>query len=84
MFAKNCTPVTVPGLVSAAVALTVTAVPAVEVDPAAGADSATVGGGFVVDATVTLRAAEVVVAPPLSVATAINEYDPAVGVHDTL
>ncbi len=63
---------------SAAVAETVTALPAVKLAPAAGLVRLTVGGVLVALVTVMLTAAEVVVAPALSVATAVRLWVPAV------
>ena len=63
---------------SAAVAETATALPAVKLAPAVGLVRLTVGGVLVALVTVMLTAAEVVVAPALSVATAVRLWVPAV------
>ena len=65
--AKNCTWLTVPS-VSLALADTVIAAPAANDAPLAGAVRLTVGGLF----TVMVTDADVVVAPRLSVATAVS------------
>jgi hypothetical protein len=70
--AKKLTLLTVPSA-SPAVALSVTVAGAVNVAPAAGAVNDTVGAWFAAALTVIDRAAVVVVAPVLSVATAVSE-----------
>ena len=73
---KNCTLATVPGAVSLAVAVIGMLAPTAKVAPFTGAVMLTAGGALF--ATVMLTAAEVVVAPELSVALAVKLWLPAV------
>jgi hypothetical protein len=71
--------------VSLALALSAIVAGAVKVAPDDGEVSDTEGGWFDdEDVPFTVRALDVVVAPALSVATAVNEEEPAATFHDTL
>lgn len=72
---KNCTFATEPGAASLAVAVIAMFAPTAKVAPFAGVVMLTVGGALF--ATVTVTAAEVVVAPWLSVALAVKLWLPA-------
>jgi hypothetical protein len=73
--AKNSTLTTLPSA-SVADAVSVTFVGMLNVEPFAGPVSVAEGGMFAAPFTTMLTAVEVLVAPPLSVARAVREYDP--------